>query len=557
MKLRDYQKKVTAAASAAMDKHGNTMIVAPTGAGKTVLMAAQADALSRRLGRPAKILTIQHRSELIDQNMSTFTAFTGRTDTGIIQASQRDWSAGASFGMIQTIANNLDDMPSDLDAIFIDECHHVAAQSYLDTILEAQIKNTDTKLFGVTATPMRGDRRGLGKAFSNCSGIVDINDLISTGILVRPRVMVQDVGVSDDLAAAGGGEWGDQRAVARVMMQQPVAAAVLDTWREKAGDRTTVFFCPDVESSEQYASFFSKAGVTATSVHSRLTDRERARRLSEFKAGRLQVLFNPMLLTEGFDHQPVGCVGLLRKSSQKSTLVQMVGRGLRSIDPSRFPDMTKDDCIILDFGASFIKHGDLFVPVDLEGKEPGAGQAPQKDCPVCNWSVPLASRECPNCGHAFPVRLNVGGAVAEVTLIEKEILRKSPYKWTDIEAHSATVANAGKASAYAVQRNGAWHAFGSTEPYKIEQIHTGTRESALAAADIFLTRHGDPDFAGKQKSWLSRPPSDKQLEILTDRGLTPAPGERCTRYQASCRMSFAFNRSKIERLLPIEGQDAT
>jgi DNA repair protein RadD len=88
-----------------------------------------------------------------------------------------------------------------------------------------------------------------------------------------------------------------------------------------------------------------------------------------YSAGKIQVVVNVAVLTEGWDDQPTSCVVLLRPSSYKSTMIQMIGRGLRTVNPEEHPGVIKSDCIVLDFGTSTLLHGSLEQDVDLVGHE--------------------------------------------------------------------------------------------------------------------------------------------------------------------------------------------
>ncbi|NPB73705.1 helicase, partial [Shigella sonnei] len=79
--------------------------------------------------------------------------------------------------------------------------------------------------------------------------------------------------------------------------------------------------------------------------------------LADYEAGDIHVIVNVAVLTEGWDHPPTSCVVLLRPSSYKSTMIQMVGRGLRTVDPEEHPGIVKTDCVVLDFGTSSLTHG--------------------------------------------------------------------------------------------------------------------------------------------------------------------------------------------------------
>ena len=100
--------------------------------------------------------------------------------------------------MVPTLARpaNLDAMPV-LDLLVIDEAHHAAADTYRRIIDRARERNPDLKLYGVTATPNRGDRKGLREVFSNVADQIRIGELIAAGHLVPPRTFVIDVGVQD------------------------------------------------------------------------------------------------------------------------------------------------------------------------------------------------------------------------------------------------------------------------------------------------------------------------------------------------------------------------
>ena len=101
-------------------------------------------------------------------------------------------------------------------------------------------------------------------------------------------------------------------------------------------------------------------------------------------------MVNVAVLTEGYDYTPTSCVVLLRPSSYKSTFIQMVGRGLRTVDPEEFPGVIKSDCLVLDFGTASLMHGSLEQEVNLDGHLHD-GPAPTKDCPDCGAVVPLAT----------------------------------------------------------------------------------------------------------------------------------------------------------------------
>ena len=159
------------------------------------------------------------------------------------------------------------------------------------------------------------------------------------------------------------------------------------------GTGKTIVFASTVRHAEHAAEAFRAEGVNAAVVSGKTPSFERAALLRRFDEGDVQVLVNVAVLTEGYDSQPVSCVVLLRPCSFKSTMLQMIGRGLRTVDPARYPGVVKTDCVVMDFGRSLATHRDLESKVRMEDK--------QKPCPECGAEIPCGVMECPICGHVF------------------------------------------------------------------------------------------------------------------------------------------------------------
>ena len=307
-----------------------------------------------------------------------------------------------AFAMVQTLSreSNLHSLPP-LDALVIDEAHHARADSYMRVIEHAQNINPNMKLLGMTATPNRGDKKGLRPIFSNVSDQITVKELIASGHLVPPRTFVMNVGVQEELSKVRKTALDyDMGAVADIMNTRPINDAVVQHWKEKAGDRQTVVFCSTVEHARDVMASFISAGIATGMIWGDMSETDRADTLAAYGKGDLQVIVNVAVLTEGWDHPPTSCIVLLRPSSYKSTMIQMIGRGLRTVDPAEFPGIIKKDCVVLDFGTSTLMHGSLEQEVQLDDQFI-EGDAPYKDCPECGADVPLASKECPLCGYIW------------------------------------------------------------------------------------------------------------------------------------------------------------
>jgi DNA repair protein RadD len=548
MILRSRQKTFVERSIAALGEHGNTLGVAPTGAGKTIMLSAVAGEMIK--DSAAKACVLAHRDELTDQNSAKFKRVNPGVSTSIVDAAEKSWAGQVTFAMVPTLsrAANLDAMPA-VDLLVIDEAHHAVADSYRRIIDRTLQRNPMARIFGVTATPNRGDKKGLRQVFSNVADQIRIAELIASGHLVKPRTFVIDVGVQEALKkvrrVAADFDMGQ---VAEIMDKEPVTAAVIAHWKEKASDRQSVVFCSTVEHARNVTEAFCAAGVRAALVHGEMGDDLRRATIAAYAERRTQVIVNVAVLTEGWDHPPTSCVVLLRPSSFKSTMIQMVGRGLRTVDPEEYPGVIKSDCIVLDFGTSSLIHGSLEQDVQLDGRE-GVGEAPTKTCPECDATVPAAVMECPLCGHVWESETDGSerGQLGSFVMTEIDLLARSSFQWADLHGDGAAlIANGFKAWAGVFFLNGAWYAVGGAQNKPARLLSVGEQMVCLAAADDSLNDNETDESAHKTRGWLKQPATDKQLAYLP-------PEYRLnyglTRYQASALLTFHFNRGAIRRLV--------
>jgi hypothetical protein len=230
-------------------------------------------------------------------------------------------------------------------------------------------------------------------------------------------------------------------------------------------------------------------------------------------------------------------------------MIQMVGRGLRTVDPPEHPGVVKTDCIVLDFGTSSLLHGSLEQDVDLIGRE-ADGEAPTKACPDCGAIVPLGVPECPLCGYLFSAGGVEEGEVVHLgdfAMTEIDLLKRSSFQWCDLFGDDAAlVANGFNAWGGAFFLNGRWYAVGGGRGHNPRLLGIGERTICLAAADDWLNENETDESAHKTRSWLKQPPTEKQLAYL--------PTEyrhdfALTRYQASAMLTFRFNRTAVRSLV--------
>ena len=549
MLLRPYQEVAINDAADALDKHGNTLVVAPTGAGKTIMLSAL---VGKRRDVSKDVLILQHRDELVSQNSTKFQRVNPELSASYVNASQKDWGGDAVFAMVQTLSrhNNLEQMPK-VDLIVVDEAHHTVADTYQRIINAAKKANEGVQVVGFTATPNRGDKKGLRDVFTNCSHQIEIATLIREGFLVPPKTFVVDVGVQDELRdvrkTASDFDMAD---VEKIMNRRAINKRVVEEWLDKAGDRKTIVFCSTIRHAEDVCEEFVRQGVIAHVVTGNTPSDEREEILHDLAHGETQVVVNVAVLTEGFDAPPVSCVVLTRPCSYKSTMVQMIGRGLRTVDQEEFPGVVKTDCIVMDFGTSVLTHGSLDDSVDLDGAgEVAAGDAPEKVCPECDSIVPLGVRECPFCGHMFE------GADSDpldnFEMTEVDLMERSPFRWVDLFGNQACLAATGfNCFALIAEVDGTSMAVTKKTNGRVRLISVGSKRQVMAAADDYMRQHETGDSAKKTKRWLNDPVSDKQRSALSRQGVNVSPIDfSWTKYRAACMLNYAWNKQFVDNIV--------
>ena len=549
MLLRKYQEVAVDAASTALDDKGNTLVVAPTGAGKTIMLSAL---IGKRFKKGEQVLVLQHRDELVSQNSTKFNRVNENITTSEVNASVKDWSADTVFAMVQTLSRekNLDNMPK-VDLIVVDEAHHTVADTYQRIINQAKKANEGVQIVGFTATPNRGDKAGLRGIFNNCSHQIEISTLIDEGFLVRPKTFVIDVGVQGELREVRKtiADF-DMEAVEKIMNRRAVNVKVVEEWQRRCIGRKTIAFCSTIKHATDLCEEFQIAGVNAKIVTGDTHKDEREEILHELVHGDIEVVVNVAVLTEGFDAPPVSCIILTRPCSYKSTMVQMIGRGLRTIDPEEYPGVIKTDCTVLDFGTSILSHGSLDDTVNLDGGQINPEAGPFKICPNCDSSVPLAAKQCPICNHEF-VSEGIGDAeeLEHFELTEVDLMDRSPFRWIDLFGNGACMSASGfNCFAMVADVNGLSVALVKKQKSDVRLISVGTKRQAMAAADDFMRTNEDGNSAKKTKRWLDERITDKQRNMLNQHGTTISPFDfGWTKYKGACMLNYVWNKQSIDK----------
>ena len=348
--LRPYQQQARDRIHAEWDAgHTRTLLVLPTGTGKTIVFASVA---ADQVRAGDRVLILAHRGELLEQAADKL-----QRSTGLVSAVEKAESTCLDswfrvvVGSVQTLQRTarLERFPQDyFGTIIIDEAHHAITDGYrriLDYFSGA-------KVLGVTATPDRGDMRNLGEVFDSLAFEYKLTDAIKEGYLCK--IMAQTIPLQLDITsvAMSGGDYavGDLGTALDPYLEQ-IAAEMA----RRCKSRKTVVFLPLIKTSQKFRDLLNTHGFRAAEVNGQSDDRRQV--LADFDAGKYNVLCNSMLLTEGWDCPSVDCVVVLRPTKVRSLYSQMVGRGTR-LSPG------KTDLLLLDFLWMTDKH-ELCRPADL------------------------------------------------------------------------------------------------------------------------------------------------------------------------------------------------
>lgn len=496
--LRDYQRDaIQAIVREAIAGVRRQLVQLPTGSGKTVIAAA----LSQK--SRGRVLMLVHRDELVQQSVEKFGWVWPGEEIGVVKAERDEHDRRVVVASIQTLANEarlarLDAMSFTL--VVADEAHHVTANSWIH-VLERLGLLPDTEpgrlLLGITATPARADGVGLGHVFEKMVYRKPILELIEAGYLADVKGVRVETHLDLRRVRMTAGDF-NARDLSLAVDTENRNRLIAEAYERYGERKKAVVFTVDVNHAEHVAETLRSRGHKADWVAGELPLRERQRRLAAFRDGETDILANALLLTEGWDEPSVGCIVMARPTRSQTFFTQAVGRGLR-------PYPGKDYCVILDMADSRL---DLVTFGDLEGfREIGEGRA--------RGAVPEGERlerEAQPDDHL---------AGAKLVATPLDLLARSAFRW-HIEGKRRMRLEAGPGQDVYLTRGdgGLWSVILRSREGEADLAGQALPlDYAQGVAEEHIRQNGLGWFAGKDAQWRSRPPSERQVELLRSFGI--------------------------------------
>ncbi|WP_281828851.1 DEAD/DEAH box helicase [Lactobacillus amylolyticus] len=350
------------------------LIVSPPGSGKSVVIAEIVRLATLRGNR---VMFTVHRQELINQITQTFQ----KNDVDLRYC---------TIMTVGKIANRLGKL-SKPQLIITDETHHSKAKTYR----KIYDYYSDVPRLGFTGSPWRLNGQGFQEIYDVMIEGPSVNQLISKNHLAPYKYFSVKLIDDTQLKKSSTGDFTNKSIDEAI--GKTVFGDVVKTYRSKADGQKTIVYAHDIEYSKKIVEAFKSAGISAAHCDSKTPKAERKRIMKDFKIGRLKVLSNVDLISEGFDVPDCSCVIMLRPTESLVLFLQQSMRCMRYQ-----PEKT---ATIIDHVANYTRFGMPDTPRkwSLEGwkkkKKNKVSDAPAlKECQECYAVIPAAFKICPICG---------------------------------------------------------------------------------------------------------------------------------------------------------------
>ena len=347
--LRDYQQEMKLRLFEEWELHRSVMVQMPTGTGKTHLLAAVVKEFLCGGGVGMRVWIVAHRRELVEQIEETVARYgmgkepdksakNGRTG----KDSMPEESGRVRVFSIQWLSRNWKNREESPRLIVIDEAHHALAETYR----ELWKRYPEARKLGMTATPCRLNRKGFTDLFDTLITSWSIAEFIGRGWLssfdyVSIRANSREQRLVDSLKKRGADGDYQVKEMNAVLNRETGIRQLYESVRRYAAGKKGIVYAVSIAHARQIAAYYSLHGVESVAIDSGTPALERKELVEDFRRGRIKILVNVDIFSEGFDCPDVEFVQLARPTLSLAKYLQQVGRGLRKSDD-------KDSCVLID-----------------------------------------------------------------------------------------------------------------------------------------------------------------------------------------------------------------
>lgn len=397
----------------------NPVICAATGTGKSVMIASLIQRIAES-NKNVRIMVATHVAELLEQNSAKLKTMMPDADIGIYSAGlgRKEINNQFVFAGIQSVYREKN--TGKFNILIVDEAHTIGRKeksmwAALISHLKSEYKNLI--IIGFSATPFRMDSGSLTSGedslFHEIVFDYGLGRAIQDGYLCP--LTAKATATKYDISSVGkvAGEYNIKELEAATNTDELTRQAVSEMIERAAGRNSWLIFCNGVNHSFSVRDELRRHGIVAETVTGETPDSERDRILHEFKSGKIKAVTNNAVWTTGIDVPNIDMIGMLRHTMSSGLLLQMAGRGTRTIIDLQpyeravqrrdaIEASSKPNCLFLDFAGNIQRHGFLDQIKAKEKGEKGEGVAPMKVCPDCFTICHAAAPKCKDCGYEFP-----------------------------------------------------------------------------------------------------------------------------------------------------------
>ena len=407
--LRQYQQDIFDKSIQAF-RNGSKGVccVLPCRSGKSYIMARMIK------GAKGNVLVLAHRHTLINQHKDLLRSLGVLTDNVRVES-------------VFTEASRLGQYTKDnVSLIIIDEAHLSEAMSYRKV---CEYYNCRRVLF--TATPARLDGKPLTLADTLITGIT-ADELIKMGAISEYDYYAPDLNLNIDNVDMVAGEYNNSQ-LTELMCQAAIYGDVLKYYRQLGDNRQAIAYCTSVKHSEQTTKMFNDNGITATSIDGSMSQKDRNKKMDLFRSGKVQILCNCNLISEGVTLPNASVALLLRPTMSLPLFIQQACRVLTPVKGKK--------ALIIDFVNNVQKHG---LPTEAHNWSLSQTVKPRKEfnedgtltirqCENCFKCFKTAPK-CPYCGYEYTVKGRELKSIKDIELKKIEAIQKEEQEQQKKEA---------------------------------------------------------------------------------------------------------------------------